>query len=283
MLLIADSGSTKTSWRLIAPNNTFHDFATEGYNPHYKSSAEIQSGLKKDFLPQLNIKPENIQEVHFYGAGISTDVDVANVQDALFHVFNESNIHVEHDLLAAARALCLRDEGIACILGTGSNSCLYNGKKIIDNIPALGFTLGDEGGGSGIGRELIKSFFYREMPKDLHQAFDEEYQLDKAKLFWHVYYQPAANRYIANFSKFCYTHRSHPFIHQLLENCFDEFIRRKVKPYANAENIPVGFIGSVAWHFSELLGNCLKKQELIPGSFIRNPLDRLTDYHLKSV
>lgn len=279
MLLIADSGSTKTSWRLISKSASPVDFATEGYNPHYKSADEIQLGLEKDLIPQLSSNAQEINEVYFYGAGISTPRDENTVFEALKSVFEKSQLHVHHDLLAAARALCQHSKGIACILGTGSNSCLYDGKDISDNIPALGFTLGDEGGGSGIGREILKAFFYRELPADLNQAFIDEYQLTKSELFKHIYGGPNPNRYVAGYSKFTYTHRNHPFISNLLKQCFSEFIQRKVKPYKDSDSIPIGFIGSVAWHFSDIIKQCLEEEGLEAGAFIRNPLERLSDYH----
>lgn len=279
MLLIADSGSTKTSWRLIDADNPARDFSTIGYNPYYMKTVEIRKDLTDNLLGQLGFPPELIKAVYFYGAGCSSEPQNKIVRDALNAVFLNSSNHVEHDLLAAARAACGREAGIACILGTGANSCVYDGKDIIDNIPALGFTIGDEGSGAQLGRSLVKAYFYREFPSDLHDIFQKQYQLTKVDFLANVYQKPSPNRYVAQFSRFYTDQKEHPFIQKLLRKNFEEFLSRHVIKYEKHQDWPINFIGSIAFYFKDILIEIMEELNMKPGRFIRNPMDMLTEYH----
>ncbi len=279
MLLIADSGSTKTSWRLIDGTNPARNFSTVGYNPHYLQTDEIQKSLTDTLLIQLGFSPTLVKEVHFYGAGCSSKRENKTVRDALNEVFPKSKNNVDHDLLAAARAACGREAGIACILGTGSNSCSYNGKDIIDGVPSLGFIMGDEGSGAQLGRLLLKAFFYREMPTDIKAVFDKEYGLTKDEMISKVYHESMPSRYVAQFSRFYTDHKEHPFIQKLLHKNFHEFLTRHVVKYENCQQLPIHYIGSIAFYFRDVLETVMNELNLKPGRFIRNPLDRLEEYH----
>ncbi len=279
MLLIADSGSTKTSWRLIDAAKSARDFSTIGYNPHYFETAEIRKSLEETLLTQLGFAPQLIREVHFYGAGCSSKRENKTVRDALNAVFPKASNNVDHDLLAAARAACGRKPGIACILGTGSNSCAYDGGNIVDGVPSLGFIMGDEGSGAHLGRALLKTYFYREMPADIVKSFEKQYGLTKDELISNIYHKPMPSRYSAQFSRFCTDYKEHPFIQKLLRENFEEFLVRHVTKYENAQKWPIHYIGSVAFYFQDILIQLMEELNMKPGRFIRNPLDRLVEFH----
>lgn len=280
MQLIADSGSTKTAWCLLEDDGTARRIEdTIGLNPHYIDAKGIIEKLKTSLLEEVRVLLPSIRAVHFYGAGCSTPIDVAVVTEALEVCFPNSTVAVEHDLLAAARALCQREPGLVAILGTGSNSCYYDGEKIADNIHALGFMLGDEGGGANLGRLLIRSYFYREMPKDLRQIFYDTYQLTKEELFQNVYHKPLPNRYVAGFAKFATKNRSHAYIKGLINENFDKFITQHLLKYEQCKSLPIHFIGSIGIVFEEELRKALSSTGLEAGNLIKNPIEGLIRFH----
>lgn len=281
MLLIADSGSTKTSWRLLDGQNPYRDFSTIGLNPHYVSTNEIHKSLNDTLLPQLGFAPQLVRQTYFYGAGCSSERENKRVRDALNNLFPNSDNEVDHDLLAAARASSLDQPGIVCILGTGSNTCAYDGEKIVDNLPSLGFIIGDEGSGAHIGRLLTKAYFYREMPEELAAKFHEQYPITKDEYVGNVYQSEIPSRYVAQFSRFCVEHREHPFIMNLLRQNFREFLIRHVMKYEQCRQYPVHYIGSVAYYYQDILKGEMEALQLTPGRFIKNPLDGLTAFHEK--
>ncbi len=282
MLLIADSGSTKTSWRLLDAPNPHRDFSTIGYNPHYIPTNEIHKSLSDVLLPQLGFAPQLVKQVYFYGAGCSSDRENKTVRDALNRVFPSADNEVDHDMLAAARAGSRNEPGIVCILGTGSNTCAYDGEKIVDNVPSLGFIIGDEGSGAHIGRILTKAYFYRELPEDLHKKFYKQYELTKNDYIGEVYKEGIPSRYVAQFSRFCADNREHPFIQDLLRQNFREFLVRHVLKYEKCHELPIHYIGSVAFYYRDILEGEMAKLDLNPGRFIKNPLDGLTAFHQNS-
>lgn len=279
MLLIADSGSTKTSWRLLDAPNPHRDFSTIGYNPHYFSTDNIHKSLKDTLLPQLGFAPQLIKQVYFYGAGCSSKRENKTVRSALNRIFPNANNEVDHDMLAAARSGSRDKAGIVCILGTGSNTCAYDGKEIVDSIPSLGFTIGDEGSGANIGRMLTKAYFYREMPEDLDKKFREQYELTKDDYIGSIYKDNMPSRYVATFSRFCADSREHPFIQKLLRQNFQEFLTRHVMKYEKCKELPIHFIGSVGFYYQDILTEEMSILGLKPGRFIKNPLDGLTTFH----
>ncbi len=281
MQLIADSGSTKTAWCLSGEDGNFKRLEdTIGLNPHYIDSEGMIKDINASLLPMLNCPVSAISRVHFYGAGCSTPPDVAVVERALTACFPNAQISVEHDLLAAARALCQREAGVVGILGTGSNSCYYDGNAVVDNVSALGFVLGDEGGGANLGRLLIRSYFYRDMPEDLRQNFNDTYQLTKEKLFQNVYHRPLPNRYVAGFAKFASENRAHPFINQLITQNFEGFINNQLLKYDKSLDLPIHFIGSIGIVFEQELRNTLEKAGVRLGNLKKNPLSGLIDFHM---
>lgn len=280
MHLIADSGSTKTAWRLIKSENTIIPLETIGYSPQYVTTDEMIEDLMKVFVPQLNFSTNKIKQISFYGTGCSTPRTISIIQLALENVFEKAVIEVNHDLLGAARALCGHSPGVACILGTGANSCLYDGRFITDNIPSVGFMLGDEGSGGYLGKKIVRAYFYRELPQDLELAFAKKYQLTRDDMLLNVYKKPAPNRYLASYTRFLSEHLEHPFVWQFVKNGFQDFLNAMILKYDNIENLPINFLGSIAVHFEEVLQEVLAENGLQFGRVIDNPVEELVKYHL---
>ncbi len=279
MVLIADCGSTKADWKVIVPSGEIQDQSTRGFNPFILDSEAIEKILLQDFDDYLN-KPK-VAEVFFYGAGCSDEYRNNIVATALQKVFPNAKIKVNHDLLASARALCGTSPGIACILGTGSNSCLYDGIEVIDNVTNMGSLMGDEGSGYHLGKELLRGYFYREMPEDILNAFEEFCPIGKRGILNNTYDSPTPNVYLASFTKFISQHKSHPYIQNIVFNCFDEFITKHVQKYEGNINLKINFVGSIAFHFQEILKSVLASHNLKIGKVIQKPIKSLVDFHLK--
>ncbi|TFV93700.1 N-acetylglucosamine kinase [Algoriphagus kandeliae] len=276
MILIADSGSSKTDWRVIHANGQISQFRGVGFNPYYQTSEQMASQMQVDFL--LNLK-EEIREIHYYGAGCSTPERKGEVAKALSTVFPTASIEVDHDLAAAARATCGHDAGIACILGTGSNSCDYDGNKIIANRPAPGYILGDEGGGGYIGRKLLQDFIYEDMPQEIRKDLVGQFQLTQAIIQENVYRKPFPNRYMASFCRFITEHKSHPYCYRLYYDSFMEFFEKHICRYDNFQNKPVNFVGSIAYYNSDILRKAASDKGLHVKLIIESPIAGLTLYH----
>ena len=278
MIAIADGGSTKVDWRIMADSQDAFTFSTKGYNPFFWKSEAVAKDLSSTLPETLNRNA--IEEVHFYGSGCSDESRCEIIEIAFQKVFPNAKILVEHDLLASARATCGIQPGIACILGTGSNSCEYDGHDISDNVTNLGFMIGDEGSGGHLGKKIVQSYFYREMPEDLRTKLATDYQMNKSAVFDKIYVEKSPNVYLAKFSKFCSNNKSHPFIQQLAKSAFNEFIERHVLKYAGHKKYPIHFIGSVAFHFKPILQEVIDDHHLKMGMVIKKPIDNLVRYHL---
>ena len=281
MTLIADSGSTKTAWCLAEdPTHIIH---TQGINPFQQSSEDILAILRQELLPELTklttLNPQPLS-VHFYGAGCTPE-KAPLVADALRQVFGtESDIYVESDMLGAARALCGDKPGIVAILGTGSNSCHYDGQSLKPCIPALGYILGDEGSGAYIGKRLVGDVFKRQLPPDICQLFLEETGETQASIIQRVYRTPLPNRFLASLSPFCARHREHPAIHAFLLDCFRQFFIRNIKPITREmADEPVHFVGSIAHHYRTELTEAASSLGLTVGNILQAPLEALAAYH----
>lgn len=275
MKLIADSGSTKTDWYLVSDKEQLK-YSTQGYNPYYCTTEEVKKSLNAELLDKL--EASKIQSLYFYGAGCANTLTQKIIRDALEPIFSNALISLGDDLLAAARATAKYEAGICCILGTGSNSCSYNGKEIEDKIPSLGYILGDEGAGTFIGRQLLTAYFYREMPADLIVKMQEAHPMDKHLIVSSLLNEKNPNRILASYALFASNHQEHPFIKQLLEACFDAFIYRHILKYPNAKNVPIHFIGSIAFGFRDVLKEALKKQNLRAGKIYKSPFPTLLEY-----
>jgi N-acetylglucosamine kinase-like BadF-type ATPase len=279
LILVADSGSTKADWNLVDDKGTVIKQAnTIGLNPLFISTEGIVAELSKTLLPELG--EVNISNIYFYGASCSSTERKAVVADGLRQLFKGSDVMVDHDMLAAARALCGNEPGFAAILGTGSNSCYYDGIDIVENIPALGFILGDEGSGAYIGRMLIREYIYETLPAELHTQFTEDYGLSKDDIFAAVYSKPLPNRFLAQFARFCTRHQSHPHIEGMLTKAIDDFFVHHICRYAKHKDHPVGFVGSVAHFHSHILKAVAAKHGVRVGKIVDAPIAALTLYHI---
>ncbi|MBX2892053.1 MAG: hypothetical protein KF734_14080 [Saprospiraceae bacterium] len=280
MVIIADCGSTKSDWLLVQGGRDHTLENTVGFSPFFHSTEEITAILKEQLLPKLT--PANVKEVYFYGTGIHDEHRADIVANAIKAVFPKAIVEVEHDLLAAARATCGHHAGIACILGTGSNSCYYDGERILDNVPSLGWLLGDEGSGTHLGKALVRAKFYRELPTDLNRAFDTAYPEGMDAIKDRVY-EKGANAYLATFTRFLGDHIKHPFVQHLVADSLGEFLDRQACKYNGYQHVPIHFVGSIAHHFQEILMQCMEARNLKPGVIIRKPIYPLADYHLHPI
>jgi len=278
MILIADSGSTKTSWYYSKGKNHSEKFSTSGINPFFRSAKDIVVELRNDLVPKIN---SGIFEIYFYGAGIINEEKKDVVKSALSQLFPLAKIEVQSDLLAAARALLGNKKGIACILGTGTNSCLYDGNNIIEHIPPLGYILGDEGSGAFLGRKLLADFLKGIMPPEISERFQKQFPENYAEFMENVYKKEKPNKFLAQFVPFLYENKNNNYCRQLIENSFIDFIDRNVKFYSNYKKLEICFIGGVAFFFEEQLKSVLNKYGLKLGTVLQEPLDSLTEFHKK--
>src|SRR5690606_11545083 len=250
MILIADSGSSKTDWRVIDDQGDIQQFRTVGFNPFYQSPVEMREGLQTQDLIQLIGK---IEQVFFYGAGCTSDNNRTVVTDTLRSFYEKAEIHVDHDLMAAARATCGHEPGIACILGTGCNSGDYDGADIVANRPSPGYLLGDEGAGAYIGKHFLQDFIYDDMPSHIREQVVVEYGLTDLIIHENVYQRPFPNRYMASFCNFISKHNTDPYCYLLYYNGLKNFFHRHVMQYENYQEKHVSFVGSIAYYNSDIL------------------------------
>ena len=278
MILIADSGSTKTTWCLLDRNSGDHKFVqTSGINPFYQDENTIVNTLEAEF----DAPERDFDALYFYSAGCANP-DISKVAgNALARFFKAPAISVESDLMAAAHALCGESEGIACILGTGSNSCHYRKGTIVKNVSPLGFILGDEGSGGVIGKKLLADILKNQLPGHVIKKFFARYKTNAAEILENIYKKPFPNRYAAGFTRFISENPEEPALQNLLEKAFDEFINRNIIQYDQVQSLPVHFTGSIAYHFQEPLKNSLKKHNLHPGTIAQDPMPGLIEYHQK--
>lgn len=280
MIIIADGGSTKTNWCLITEEGKKVYFNTEGYNPYFSSKEYITQSLNESLPTDLEI--EKITEVNYYGAGCSVDDKKKIVEEAMEAVFVKAKVNIGHDLLAAARAVLGVNEGFAAILGTGTNSCIYDGKDIIHNIDSLAYILGDEGSGCYIGKKLLGDYVRGYMPEAVREVFWETYKLTPDEVIDNVYTKPLANRFCAGFSKFVYDNTVNiEYSHNLVKNAFDDFFRNLVTHYPDYQKYTFNCIGSVGYNFRNILEEVVLENGMVMGNIIRSPIDNLVKYHLE--
>lgn len=278
MIIIADSGSTKTDWCLGNTKADSRIVQTGGINPFHQSADEIENVIASTLIPQLGDTIE-YTDIYFYGAGCTPE-KTEMVKAALLRSFPQANIFVESDLLGAAHALCGRNAGIACILGTGSNSCAYDGEKIIANISPLGYILGDEGSGAVLGKRLVGDCLKHQLPDDLCRDFFKEYKLIPAQIMDKVYRQPLANRFLASLTPFLFAHKHRAEIQALLISCFTDFFTRNVMQYEYRET-SVHFTGSIAFYFQKEVKEAAQRLGVSIGKILKSPMEGLMDYHFK--
>lgn len=277
--LIADSGATKAEWCLIN-NGRKRTFFTQGISPYFLNTQQIIELLQSELVPGL--KKVTVEDVHYYGTGCANPENAANIKKALKKVFPAAKIEVNTDLMAAARAVCGHEKGIACILGTGSNSCYYNGKKIVKNSPGIGYILGDEGSGAYLGKKVLQYYMYDTFDEDLRARFDAKFLTNKVEILDNVYKKPLANRYLASFAIFLADNRGHYMIENILEDGLNDFYFQHLCKYREVWSMPVSFVGSVAFGFKDVLQELCNSYEFELGTVMKNPMPGLIDYHKHS-
>ena len=277
MLIIADSGSTKADWAFLGNDGQTLEVSTKGFNPVFHSIDFISEEMDHRIDHQIDRDQE--ATLFFYGSGCWDFPRKEIIRQALKPIFPNAEIEVHHDLLGAARASCGTQPGISCILGTGSNSCSYDGRSVVENVTNLGYLLGDEGSGSNLGKYLIKAYFYNEMPSELQKAFQELVPGGKSEILDKLYGPGPANLYLSSFATFASKHKDHPFIQSLIKASFTEFLTRHVLKYEDFLQYPVNFVGSIAFHFQDLLADSVQDLNLHMGNVIRKPIQQLVSYH----
>ena len=276
LTLIADAGSTKIEWMVLEDGKEVNHLITRGFNPNYADMIVFIDILYKELPKDFPA----VDAVYYYGSGCGNEAARAEMHQILKVRFEEAReVYLTHDLMGAARAVLGKEKGIACILGTGANSCLFDGNDIIDRAVSLGYLVGDEGSGCYIGRKLTRAYFYDLMPLQLKLEFKKCYQLNISEFIDNVYHQKEASKYLAGFTKFAGDHQDHPYIQQMVKECFREFIKVFVLRYDDCHAMPIGFIGSVAYHFQGLLKACLEENGLTMGRVIQSPMEGLIRYH----
>ena len=276
IILIADSGSTKTDWVLCNGSIIVKRIKTQGLNPTIQSSDEILAVLKAELAD--NIDTTAPQKIFFYGAGCAYETANNRMKQALEAIFTTKEIEIYSDLLASARALCGHDEGIACILGTGSNSCLYDGKNIIDNTPSMGYILGDEGSGAHLGRQLVSDCVKKQLPKAIREKFMQEYNLDVATILERVYHTPLPNRWLASLTPFIQENKKNAEVHTMLKHCFTQFFQRNVMVYRRSW-LPIHISGGIGMNFSEEIRETAESLGLSVGNIVESPMEGLIKFH----
>ncbi|HEX3024208.1 MAG TPA: N-acetylglucosamine kinase [Chitinophagaceae bacterium] len=274
--LIADSGATKCEWCLLQGGKK-KTILTQGISPYFLNGQQIISLLQKELLPKLKLTEVN--EIYFYGTGLSNPNNSKIIKLSLKKIFPSAVIEVNTDLLAAARALCGNQKGIACILGTGSNSCYYNGKKIVKNSPGLGYILGDEGSGAYLGKKVIQHYLYNTFDADLMARFDAKFTTNTVEILEKVYKEPLANRYLATFAVFLAENRGHYMIENIIEDGLNDFFFTHLYKFRESWIMPINFIGSVAFGFKDILQELCGTYELELGNVLKKPMDGLVKYH----
>ncbi|MCD8184774.1 MAG: ATPase [Bacteroides sp.] len=276
MILIADSGSTKTDWCVVENGQLVQQIFTKGTNPFFQSEEDIGNEIATTLLPQL--KSKELDDVYFYGAGCIND-RIAVVHRAITrHIKVVGEVEVNTDMLAAARGLCGHSAGIACIMGAGSNSCYYDGKNIVTNVSPLGFILGDEGSGACLGKLLVGDILKNQMTPELKEKFFKQFDLTPADIIDRVYRQPFPNRFLASLSPFLAQNLDEPCVRTLVLNSFKAFLKRNVMQY-DYQHSKVHFIGSVAFHYKEVLAEAAKEMGIQLGTILKSPMEGLIKYH----
>ncbi len=277
MIVVAESGSTKCDWLLDDGKGHVHETFTIGFNPFFHTTEVVLEHLKAN--TDLMKYALQIEEVHFYGAGCSSENRNAVIKVALETVFTQAKCHVGHDLNASAYSTYTGEPAITCILGTGSNSCYFDGNEVSEVIPALGYILGDEGSGSYFGKQILAAYIYERLPKELQKDFKGRYQLTKEEIFSKVYNQRDANVFLASFMRFLVPHKEHPYFSDIINKGLRQFAEIHITCYPNYREVPVHFVGSVSYYFQDVLRDIASEMGFTVGIINKNPVSALLEYH----
>lgn len=276
MIIIADSGGSKIDWRLLYNDGAIGQANGPGFNPYYQPVEDLTNTIRDTIVP---LAKERVEKIFFYGAGVSSEKNQVTVQTAFQEFFPEAEIEIGWDLLAAARALCGHEPGIACIMGTGSNSCLYDGEKIVHNVANLGWILADEGSGAYIGKRLIFDYLRENMPKTLADQFRKRYPFHREEILERVYQHEKPSAFLASFSRFIFQHLKDPYCYKLIYSSFSEFYENNVMKYENYQSYKVHFTGSIAFYFSDVLRQVANDKGITVRNILEGPIAGLTLYH----
>ena len=274
-ILIADSGATKTDWCLTREGEILQRFSAKGISPVYQTEVEIAEEIKQHVFPNLENIP--LSAIHFYGTGCIPE-KIPLVRNAIQQSFSINAIHVYSDLIAAAHSLCGHEPGIACILGTGSNSCEWDGERIVKQISPLGFILGDEGSGASLGKQLVSDALKNQLPAGLKEELLDDYGLTPSLIIDRVYRHPFPSRFLASLSPFLLKHINQQHIRHIVTGSFSDFLERNVMQYDYQKN-KVNFVGSIAWHYSDLLKEVAQQKGVVTGKITQSPIPGLIRYH----
>lgn len=282
MIAIVDGGSTKCDWVILdSSGKIFIKTETVGFNPNIIDSELIIPEIERN-SSLLSVK-DSLQKVYFYGSGCGLPENVALVEKVFQQAFENAEITVKEDLTAAAYAAYNGKPAIVCILGTGSNSCYFDGVSVKTELPSLGFLIGDEGSGSAIGKHLLRRFFMKKLPADLHREFVETYNLTIEDAITNMYHNPRANAYLAEFNKFVVERKSHPYFQNMVFDEMKNFLDYQVLPYEEAKDAEINFIGSIAFYYEDILRAAAAELNLQVGRIVRKPIESLVDYHKKYI
>ena len=278
MILVADSGSSKTDWMGYSPEETI-SFSTQGINPYFLTAQDIFKLFSKK--KEVAAYADTVKEIYFFGAGCSSPDKHEVVSNGLSLFFPNAFISVDHDMIGSAYATCGDKAGLTCILGTGSNIAYFDGTTLHSGKNGLGYVLGDEGSGTWFGKKLITSYLYHQMPEDLGKIFFDEFKIDKETVVTNVYQKPFPNTYLASVSKFMADRRGHPFIDTLLREGFQEFVDTNIKDYANYASLECHFVGSIAYFYKDILTEVCAKNGIKTGKILQKPIEGIFNYILK--
>ncbi len=277
-ILIADSGSTKTQWCLLKDGKR-KNITTQGISPYFLNDETLGNILREELLPK--IKDIQVDEVFFYGTGCSNPENISLIKRSLKKIFSSAHINIQHDLMGAAHALCGTEKGITCILGTGSNSCYYNGKRIVKNSPGLGYILGDEGSGAYMGKKVVQHYLYNTFDEDLLDRFKAKYSETTVEILDNVYKKALPNRYLAGFTVFLIENRGHYMIENIIEDSLNDFFFNHIFKYRESWTLPVHFTGSVAYGFRDVIIQMCNDFEINAGKIIKEPMSELIKFHTR--
>jgi glucosamine kinase len=276
MIIIADSGSSKIDWRLLHRNGNIGQAHCPGFNPYYQPIVDLQKSIREVLVP---VATEPVTKIFFYGTGVSSEKNQEVVRAAFLEFFPQATVDIEWDLLAAARALCGHSPGIACILGTGSNSCQYDGTKITDQVANLGWILADEGSGATIGKKFLVDYLRKKMPATLSNQFRDRFPFSREEFLEKIYQQEKPSTFLATFSKFIFQHLKEPYCYQLVYDSFLDFYENNVMKYKDFEKMPVHFVGSIGFYYSDILRQVANDKGITVKNILEGPIAGLTLYH----
>ncbi len=280
MIIIADSGSSKIDWRLLDASGAVRQAQSPGFNPYYQPIEHLHASLNQVVVPAAT---QDVKRIYYYGTGVSSAKNQDLVRSAFLQYFPAAKVDVAWDLLGAARALCGHEPGIACILGTGSNSCYYDGKEITGQVANLGWILADEGSGTSLGKALLIDYLRNKMPEKLASQFHQRFPYTREEFLEKIYQQEKPSTFLATFSKFIFQHLKEPYCYQLVYKAFTEFFENNVMKYPDYQKLKVHFVGSIAFYYSDLLRQVANDNGVVVRNILETPIAGLTLFHQKDL